>query len=273
MRLVYLYAALLGDHAMDETKKTYMTEDEGAAIEILPLLQAIWQRWWMILLVMLVFAMGAFVGTKLFVTPLYRASFTAYVNNRAETEQQTALSNADLSAARYLTYTYAEIIGSRTVLEQAAEQAGLTFSYGQLSSMVSTSIQSNTEIISVSVTSSDPAVAKALADSVAAVATVQIASIVDGSSMRIIDDPVTPTGIYAPNYGRVVIIAAALGFLLMVAVIVLWVLLDDRLKDEESLERRFGIPILGTIPNTGSAAKTGGNYYAYGGNSGKGGSN
>lgn len=257
---------------MDEFKKNYMNEEDVATVELLPLITAVLQRWWVVAIVAVVFAVGTFVGTKLFVTPTYRAGFTAYVNNRTDSEEQTVLSNADLSASRYLTYTYAQIISSRSVLEEAAAQAGLDYDYNTLKGFVSTSILSDTEIIGVYVTTPDPAISKTLADAIAAVATAQVSNIVDGSSMRIIDAAVTPEGIYSPNYLKNAVIGAALGFLLCVGVIVLREILDDRVRDEESLESRFGIPILGTIPNTSAAAKSGNNYYyAYGGNQSRGG--
>lgn len=249
---------------MDDIKKNYINEEEAVSIELLPLFEAVVRQWWVVAIVTVIFAVGAFLGTKLFVTPSYRSNFTAYVNNRTDSEEQTVLSNADLSASRYLTYTYAQIITSRTVLETAAKLAELPHNYAQLSSMVGTSILSDTEIISVHVTSEDPAEAKAFADAIAQVSIEQISTIVDGSSMRIIDPAVFPTGIYSPDYLKSAVIGALLGFLLSAGLIVLREVLDDRVKDEESLESRFGIPILGTIPNTGSAAKMGGSYYAYG---------
>lgn len=253
--------------AMEEIRKNYINEEDAASVDLLPLLLAVLKRWWIIGWITVLCGLAAFAGTKLLITPTYRANFTAYVNNRAETEseQQTVLSNADLSAARSLTYTYAQIIRSRSVLEMAAEQANLPYNFSQLSGMVSTSIMSNTEIISVYVTSENPSVSKALAEAIAQVSQSQIASIVDGSSMRIIDEPQLPTDIHAPSYGKAAVIGAAIGFLLAVAFVVLREILDDRVKDEESLESRFGVPILGTIPNTASAAKMGGSkYYAYG---------
>lgn len=250
---------------MDETKMIRAGEVEEDSIELWPLFQALLRRWWLIALVTAVFGVGTFMGTIAFVTPTYRSSFTAYVNNRTDaTEAQATVSNSDLSASRYLTYTYAEIIRSRAVLETAAEQVGLDASYSELSGMVSVSITSDTEIIKVNVTSESPATCQTYAQAIAEVAVDEVASIVEGSSMRIIDDPVYPTGIASPNYAKNAVVGALLGFLLAAAVIVLRAVLDDRIRDEETLESRFGIPILGTIPNAASASSVGGNYYTYG---------
>lgn len=254
---------------MDDIRYNYAPDEGENSIELWPLVQALLRRWWLIALVAVAAAVLVFAGTKLFVTPTYRSGFTAYVNNRADDDKQTVLSNADLSASRYLTYTYAQIIRSRSVLEKAAEQAGLTYSYSDLSDMVTTSILSDTEIISVYVVSESPAVSMAYAAAIAEVAVTEISNIVDGSSMRIIDQPVMPTGIHSPSYVKNALVGFVLGFLLAVAIIVLREVMDDRVKDEEALESRFGIHILGSVPNTASAARMDASYgYGYGKSSG-----
>lgn len=248
---------------MDDIRSNYNVEDDGS-IELWPLVQALLRRWWLIALAGMVLGAAVFAGTLLLVTPQYRSSFTAYVNNRSETDTQTVLSNADLSAARYLTYTYTQIIRSRSVLETAADQAGLSYDYSELSGMVTTSILSDTEIISVEVLSSDPAMSVAYAEAIAEVAREELSEIVEGSSMQIIDRPVLSTKIAEPSYTKNTLVGALLGALLAAAVIVLRALLDDRVKGEEMLEVRFGLPILGSVPNTTAASRVGGNYYGYG---------
>lgn len=255
---------------MEDIRNKYAPDEDEGSIELWPLVQALLRRWWLIALVAVAAAVLAFAGTKLFVTPTYRSGFTAYVNNRADDDKQTVLSNADLSASRYLTYTYAQIIRSRSVLEEAAEKAGLHYSYSELSGMVSTSILSDTEIISVYVVSESPAESMSYAAAIAEVAVAEISNIVDGSSMRVIDQPVMPTGIHSPNYMKNALVGLVIGFLLAAAVIVLREVMDDRVKDEGALENRFGIPILGSVPNTASAvrAEAGGYSYGYGKSSG-----
>ncbi len=248
---------------MDDIRSNYSADSDGS-IELWPLIQALLRKWWLIALAGVIFCVASYMGTLVLVTPQYRSGFTAYVNNRSDGDTQTVLSNADLSAARYLTYTYTQIVQSRTVLVTAAERAGLDYDYAKLSRMVTTSILSDTEIISVDVLSSDPAISKAYAEAIAEVAREQISSIVEGSSMQIIDAPVLPTKIATPSYTKNALVGLLVGVFLAAAVIVLRAVLDDRVKGEENLESRFGLPILGSVPNMASAARAGGNYYGYG---------
>ena len=153
-------------------------------------------------------------------------------------------------------------VRGRTVLKQAAELTGIF--NGSVSNMVNVSTSSSTEIITVSVTTNSPEVSLRLAQNIITVAEEKVAGIVDGSSMRVIDEPYLPGGIYSPHYTRDAAIGALIGLMLTVLIIALIEILDTRVRNKDSLEERYGIAILGSIPNQEAAKKSGGSYYAYG---------
>lgn len=245
---------------MSELRKDKIAGEEETVIDLSRLLRALWRGAWMIILAALLLGAAAFFGTKLLITPTYRASFTAYVNNRTNTESATSVTSADLSASRSLVQTYAAILTSRTVLEEAAKEAGTSYSYDDMSEMVSTTVISDTEIITVYVVSADPVEARDLAQAIVNTAPVRVSDIVEGSSMQVVDAPVIPTERYAPSYQKNTAIGVVLGAFLMGALLVLRELMDDHIKDEESLEERFGLAVLGTIPNMLEATKKNDNY-------------
>ena len=239
------------------------TDDEFISLAM-TLLKAIRKRLLLIIIITVLGGVLAWLGSKMLITPSYQTTFRVYVNNALDTSDKTSISSSDLSASRSLASTYSEIIRGRTVLTSSAEKAGLTASYGKLSRMVSVSTGSATEIITVSVTTADPLMSMRYAESIISVAQEQVSSIVDGSSMRVIDEPYLPTGIYRPNYKRNALLGALIGAFLVLLFIILRELLDNRVRDEQSLEERFGYAILGSIPNQEAAHKSGSNYYAYG---------
>ena len=126
--------------------------------------------------------------------------------------------------------------------------------------MVKIETNSLTEIISASVTAESPELAKTLAEHLADVAQHQVASIVDGSSMRVIDEPYLPTKKYAPSNTKNAAIGAFVGLVLSTMAVALQVVLDDRVRSEESLEERYGIAVLGSIPDYDAARKVSNNY-------------
>ena len=244
------------------TGRNNNANNEAYVIDLVPIFKALRKHILLILVVALLFGAAAWIGTHVFIPPTYRTSFRVYVNNSQDTSEKTTITSSDLSASRSLANTYAEIIRGRTVLKQAAELTGIF--NGSVSNMVNVSTSSTTEIITVSVTTNSPEVSLRLAQNIITVAEEKVAGIVDGSSMRVIDEPYLPGGIYSPHYYRDAAIGALIGLMLTVLIIALIEILDTRVRNEESLEERYGIAILGSIPNQEAARKSGGNYYAYG---------
>lgn len=253
---------------MNESQYTlynHPVDEEDDSIDLLPLFRALLKKWWLILLVSCLLAVFAFLGAKLLVTPTYRSSFSVYVNNASAGEDHTTINSSDVTAKKSLASTYTKIIVSRSVLKEACRKADLSYSYNELRHIVEAAVEDNTEIITVTVTTTDPQESKALADSVYYTASNVVSTVVEGSSMRAYDLPELPEEIYSPRYSRTAILAFALGFILSCAAVVLYTLLDTRVKSQESLEERFGLVVLGSVPNFQDAFKNGDNYgYTYG---------
>lgn len=230
---------------------------EEITIDVMQLVKALWHSAWLIVITALLFGSIAYIGTKLLVTPTYQTSFTAYVNNSNEQGNKTSLASSDVTAARSLVSTYSAILTSQPVLENAAIEAGLDCTYEQLAKMISTSTVSDTEIIQVKVTMDDPAVAVAVATAIADYAPEYVSRIVEGSSMQVIAEPKLPTSIYGPSYIGNTAKGFLLGAFLAAGLVVLLELIDDRVRSEEELEHRYGIAVMGTIPDLAAAKKYG----------------
>lgn len=239
-------------------------EDDEIVINFASIFKALKKNLVFILLATIICGVVAYGATKIFITPMYRASFSIYVNNNAS-GQKDSLTSSDISAAKSLANTYSEIIVSRTVLNKAAEKVGLNVSYERLASLVSAKVSSTTELITVYVQGISPTNAFYLAESIEEVASEQISTIIEGSSMRVVDEPVVPENIYSPNYMKNLALGLIIGLLISVAVVVIMDIMDDKIKDEKTLEERFGYVVIGTIPNAQAAEKTSGTYgYGYG---------
>ena len=218
-------------------------------INLIPLLKEILKKSWIIAMVGVAFAIAFFGVTKLTIKPTYRSSFTTYVNNQQMKTNDGSLTNSDLMASKELVKTYSEILKSRTILIKAAENLGLNNSYTQLQRMVTTEIQNETEIITVYVVHKDPQVAYDLANEIAKLSPQYMANIVEGSSMRVIDYPEYSDTKYKPSYFRYALLGLLVGVLLVVVILIVRFLSDDTVKNENEVETRFGIPILGVIPD------------------------
>lgn len=217
-------------------------------IDLQKLLLAYLRKWWLIVLSGVLAALVALLYTVNYITPMYRASVTIYVNNSRANQQIEYVSSSDLATAQKLVNTYVNIIKSDTVLTKVVESEGLNFTPEQIRKMMSAAQLNGTEMFTVSITHADPEVAALIANAVANVAPAEISGFVEGSSTKIIDYAKVPTSRYSPSYERNTVLGGLVGVVLAVLYVTLRYLLDVRLKNADDLEQLFDIPILGQIP-------------------------
>ena len=247
----------------NKAKESRRTDFEFTAISIF---RALLKKLWLIILAAAILGTLTYVGTRIFVKPSFRCSFTAYINNQQLKTSKEMLSVADLSASKELVRTYSRILTSKALLVESANALGMEEDdYAKLKNMVSTGESDQTEIITVYVTSGDPRTSYRLATAISEHAPKVISDIVEGSSMKIIDEPEYTTHRYAPSYLLFAFIGAVVGALIIILKVIIGYFRDDAVKTEEEVEVRFTIPLLGIIPDINSStAEHGNKYYGYG---------
>ena len=228
------------------------TKNEGGAreveINLIPLLTAIAKKLWLIILVAIIGMLAFRIGTKILIKPTYLSSFTAFVNNKTQTDR-TSINNTDIQASKELVQTYSRVLTSNDVLVASAEFINLDLPYETLSSYVTTNVENKTQLIKVNVITTNANTSYKLAQAIAKTAPTHMSQIIEGSSMKIVDSPQPPKGKYGPNYFT----AGLLGFLAGTALAMAYVLIkyfrDDTVKSEGDLEGRYNLPVIGVIPN------------------------
>ena len=234
-----------------------------AEIDIIPILKVLLSKLWLMILVGIIFAVAVYGVTKVTIKPVYRCSFSAYVNNQHAQADKSTLSNQDLIAAQQLTKTLSYILKSNTILSASLQSINSDMSYEEFSELVSTDIKDGTELISVHVINHDPQLAYDLANAIAKTAPSYMAEIVEGSSMKIVDYPVYSAKRYQPSYLRFAILGFLFGALLVAVVVLIRFFKDDTVRSEDDVEQRFGLPILGVLPDNISSSRNTDDYYSY----------
>lgn len=243
-------------------KEAVPKNNDTVEIDLIKLLTAYLHKWWLILLCALVVGGGALLYTMKFITPLYQASITIYVNNVRSGERIDYISGSNLQASQQLVSTYANIIQSDTVLSKVIEEAGVNYTPDQMRGLLSTKQVGGTELFNVYVTHPDPKMAAYLANTVASVAPAEIETFVEGSSTKIIDYAKVPGGSCSPSYSRNTVVGALIGGVLAVVYVTLRCLLDVRIKGEDDLAAMFDYPVLGQIPHFDQPSSGKKNAYA-----------
>lgn len=239
-----------------------MNENQELEIDLLQLVRALWRKAWVIILATLVFGATVFAGTAIFIQPKYRAEALMYVNSSNITVGGTkvSISQSELTAAQTLVDTYIVILNTRTTLEDVIEQTGVSYSYEELKDMITAAAVNGTEVFSIQVVSKSPVEAEKLANAIAQTLPEKIASIVEGSSARIVDYAVIPAEKDSPSLTKNTLIGAVLGFVLTCGIVVVLELMDEQIHDSDYLTETYGIPVLAVIPDLLST-KSKNDYY------------
>ena len=237
-------------------------KEEVYEIDLIRLIKALWAHAWIIILATLVAGAAAFSYARYLITPEYSSTAMMYVNNSSFSIGSTnvSISSGELSAAQSLVDTYLVILKSRTTLEEVIEKSGVDYTYDELSSMISSGAVNGTEVFKITVTSTDPAEAKMLANTIADVLPKTISNVVDGSSVRVVDYAVATGHRVFPSYTKYTAIGLVIGFILSAGIIIVLDLLDDVIHDEDYLMQTYDIPVLAIIPDLDSTGKK---KYAY----------
>lgn len=243
---------------MNESKH----HQEEVEIEFRQLAAAIWRRKWLVILVTLLSAVLAFLGTHFFITPEYESSAMFYVNNSTfSVGDAVSISSGDISASKSLVESYIVILHTRETMEEVIACSGVDISYEDLEDMVTAASVNSTEIFQIVVTSTDPWEAELLADAIAQVLPERIGGIIDGSTAKIVDAAVLPSKPSAPSKLQNTAVGFFLGAGIMISIIILRELFNNSIRSEEDIAEICKYPILASVPDMSAPEK--GGYSAY----------
>ena len=220
-------------------------------IDLLQLARALWQHVLIIAAACVVLAAVGYGYGKLMITPKYEASALMYVNNSSISlgGASVTFSTSQLSAARSLVDTYSVIMKTRMTLNSVIRQTGVNYSYEALSKMVRAESKDETEIFTITVTSTDPEEAALLANCIADTLPDKISDVMEGSSVKIVDRAVVPVRPVSPGARRYAMIGFLLGLVISCGVVILVELNDTVIRDEEYLMQNYDLPLLGVVPD------------------------
>lgn len=230
-------------------------------IDIFEVLFALLKNWWIILIVTVVCAIGYRTYAKYKFVPKYSSSILLFVNNSSlDVGMKTiSISTSDINASSNLIGLYEAILNNRTTLDRVCGKCELEESWGQVAGMISTGQVNETPIMRVTVTCDDPVKACTIAKAIAVVLPERVAEIIDGSSMRIVDDAQVNDWPVSPSLNKYLRNGALIGFALACFVIFLTVLFDYTVHSEDYLSNTYNIPLLASIPELETASN--GKYY------------
>ena len=218
---------------------------EEDAIDLLELFRAILKHIKLIIVLCILFGAGGFFGTKLLITPTYTASTSIYltpqINESGSLDYNSQMANSKLVS------NVVELMTQNNIMSEVAKNVGLE-SAEIVKKVVKVSNDSDTEIITISATTTDPKLSKDIANDTVSTFIRTMQKNLNVSNIEVVDKAklsYVPSG---PNIKKNTLLATMVGFVLGCGYAILRFLFDNRLRTKEEAEKYLGIPVFCEIP-------------------------
>jgi capsular polysaccharide biosynthesis protein len=218
--------------------------DNEIEISVKDLLLELLSYWRLIVVAAALAAVVGFAISEFLMVPEYESTAELYVL----TKSTTITSLSDIQTSTSLTNDYIVVIKGRPVLDQVISNLGLDETYRSLRARVSVNNPSNSRLLDITVTDTDPAQAKRIADEIADVGSAFISQKLVQDPPEIVQYGYSDGDPVSPNITKNTVIGGVIGALLAVAIIIISYLFNDSLMAPEDIERKLGMHVLGTLP-------------------------
>lgn len=230
-----------------------MDNEENEVIDLTEILSAVRQHLLELIFVTLVAALVGFTASKFLMNPKYDSSALMIVNTRQDVNAN--VTSDQINSATKLVSTYSIIIKSDTVQAQVIDNLGLNLTYAKLNKRVTVAAVDDTQVMKITVQSDSPEWARQVCEQIITVAPDVIKEAVEAGSVKVISNPSLATEPVSPNIMKNTMLAAAVGFVLVISIIVLQVLLDNKINTEEDVTKYLDMTVLGVIPQYDQGGK------------------
>lgn len=205
-------------------------------------------NWKILVITLLIGALLGFGYQHYFVGTTYSSSAAIFI---ADTEHTIDITDINISSQ--LSVDYQKILRSRTTLKEVIADTGVDMDYNRLSELIEISQDDDSHIITISVTTSDKYISRALADSLMRVGSKRIQEVTTSGNPTVVDyatmDAVTTVKMGLRRYPA---IGGLLGLVLALALLFVQFMMDRSFKSEDEIIEKLKKPILSAVPYYGS---------------------
>lgn len=227
-------------------------------IDIKELISMFLEKKFLIIVVVLIAAILGAVYTLKIIVPEYQSSTSlvlVQITNDKSLDDTNSISTNDLTLNAKLVDNYREIAKSKTVTTKVIENLGLNMSLADLQKSIDVTSITDTELIKITATNTDPELACKIANEVAKIFIEKTDEIYKINNVHVLDAAEVD---YEPSnihLAKNVVIAAFIGFILVSAYILLANMLDTTVKTDTDIERVLKVPVLASIVLTDELTK------------------
>ena len=216
--------------------------------DLMQMIRFLLRKVWIVLIVTAVFAVAGYIISNAVTVPQYKAQSRIYVYQKPSLNDEQIVDYDGIVIATQLANDCEVLITGLNVTQEVVDQLQLNMSPSSMSNQIEVSSKAGTRIIQIDYTDTDPERAALILNKICEVATVQIKEIVKADVVSIVYEAQVPTAPMPTTVDRDTILAAAIGALLSIGVLVIIFLMDDTIRNEDDVDRYLSLSTLSAVP-------------------------
>lgn len=228
-----------------------MDKRNDIEFDLIDLLLYMKKRLWIIILTVVVFTLAGYVGSELLLTPEYTASARLYIVYDVENTDDKDVLDQDYTQqlmAGQLRNDCVVLLSDVCVTAQVVENLNMASSPAGLSGRLNIKAEDNTRMVNLSIVDTDPARAAQILNEVCNVGKAKVAEMVGEDVVKVVHYAEVPSSPSSPSPKRNATVAAILGLVAAVSIMVVVFLMDDSIRNETDIEHYLGLSTLAEIP-------------------------
>ena len=170
---------------------------------------------------------------------------TTRIYSKPEVTEGT-FNQSEISANNMMVNNYIEMIKGNNIQSMIADELGVDKK--EVSGALSVTNSSDTQIISITATTTDPELSKELAEKTVEVFRKEVKDNLNVTNIIIVDAAELNESPVSPSLTKNIAIGAMLGLVISLGYVFLRFMLDTRIHNKEEAEKYLGIPMLGSVP-------------------------
>lgn len=225
------------------------TKNDVLTIDLWTLMNKLWKKAWIILVVTIIAGLLAFVRSGFIVERIYESSTKVYILNKPTSTGIPTYNDWMMSI--FITGDYVDLIKSDYVMEKTIEELNLDMTPKTLKNKVNVYSGEESRILEIIVQTNDPQLSSDIANKVREISSERIVEIMNIDAVNVVDEAKPSTVPVSPDVDGDVIKGAAIGFIVSIVVLVVLFVLDDSLYTVEDIKTYLDLSVLGTLPYEG----------------------
>ncbi len=216
-------------------------------LAVTDILNILWLNKFLIVTLACLVATTFLVQSVYFSEPQYVADGLLYVSNKNNVIVEDEIQQNDIITSRTLSYTYIEILQSRSFLADVSEATGGHYSWKDIDAMLTVSSVNETELLSISVKANNSEDACNIARAIMDKAPAKLKSILNGGDVEVVDAIADTGTLVDAGVAKKTVLGFVIGAFFGAVIAFLRNLFDKKVHKGEDVAKRYNVSILGSI--------------------------